>query len=557
MSFLSQLTKIVNTSQARCVVLHGNIHDLFNDNGKYVPIMDMIQSRCKLESSGSQKGITQVVLRVNSPIEINNLAHLGDLAVAWGNFTKDKTPLEERFLETQDNSVMALELLRQLTLVSRKSKLKNNLLILIEGADLLMPETEISRMSPHDRKRVAIFQNWFGDPEFMNGHDSVVLLADSRNDISHRVSRLPQLLSVEVSLPTLEHREEFIRSFFGKSAPGDAVNLGVQTSGLSLHALRQLLCSGDFSVKNVASKVEEYMISQLGEGVVEFKRPSHTLNDVIGFAKLKKFFREELIPGFKGANGQSISGVLVAGPIGGGKTFLCEAAVSELEMPVIVLKNLRSKWYGETDQIFEKLRQILESFTKIAIFLDEADAMLGAIDSDQDTERRLTAKIQQMMSDPRLKGRVMWMLMTARVHRLSPDIRRPGRMDMIIPVLDPEDEDKEEFLKWTLGELFQPGEKATVRELSSGWPAATYAIVRSLIKAKAPKTIKEALDIIGDIALPDIDDTRLYQTLQAKMNCTRKSLVMYGNEPFQESTYQTCRRSWKEKIAELESLGVR
>ena len=55
------------------------------------------------------------------------------------------------------------------------------------------------------------------------------------------------------------------------------------------------------------------------------------------------------------------------------------------------------------------------------------------------TERRLTGKIQAMMSDPRLRGRVTWLLMTARIHLLSPDIRRPGRVgDLIIPVLDPE-----------------------------------------------------------------------------------------------------------------------
>ena len=48
-------------------------------------------------------------------------------------------------------------------------------------------------------------------------------------------------------------------------------------------------------------------------------------------------------------------------------------------------------------------------------------------------------KIQAMMSDPALKGRVFWLLMTARIHLLSPDLRRPGRAgDLIIPVLDPE-----------------------------------------------------------------------------------------------------------------------
>ena len=56
-----------------------------------------------------------------------------------------------------------------------------------------------------------------------------------------------------------------------------------------------------------------------------------------------------------------------------------------------------------------------------------------------------------MMSDPLLRGKVVWLLVTARIHLLSPDIRRPGRVgDLIIPVLDPEGKDREAFLDWVV-----------------------------------------------------------------------------------------------------------
>ena len=51
-----------------------------------------------------------------------------------------------------------------------------------------------------------------------------------------------------------------------------------------------------------------------------------------------------------------------------------------------------------------------------------------------------------MMSDPKMRGKVIWLLVTARIHMLSPDLRRPGRVgDLIIPTLDPEGEDREAF----------------------------------------------------------------------------------------------------------------
>jgi len=121
-------------------------------------------------------------------------------------------------------------------------------------------------------------------------------------------------------------------------------------------------------------------------------------------------------------------------------------------MPVLVLKNIRSQWFGQTDVIFERLRRVLEALEKVLIFVDEADTQFGGVgEGAHETERRLTGKIQAMMSDPRLRGKVIWLLMTARIHLLSPDIRRPGRVgDLIIPVLDPVGEDRLEFIRWML-----------------------------------------------------------------------------------------------------------
>ena len=190
------------------------------------------------------------------------------------------------------------------------------------------------------------------------------------------------------------------------------------------------------------------------------------------------------------------------------------------------------------------------------IFVDEADAQFGSIEGGHETERRLTGKIQAMMSDPRLKGSVIWFLMTARIHLLSPDIRRPGRMDLIIPILDPEGEDRREFIEWTIGkiddfddqgELYKSFEAAT-----DAYSAASFALLRSRIKAKKCRTISEILANAQDMIPPDIESTRAYQTLQAKVNCTRKSLLFDSDEV----DVTSIRKEWREEIRELERQGV-
>jgi len=368
MKFLNQLTKIINTGQSRSVILTGNIHDLFYDGQEWVPLMNLLQTKCKVEKKDGQKGITQILYQVNRPIEVIGDENLDELDRIWSKFHTDTKSLKQRLGETLDNTVYALELLRQITECARRGNCKNNLLIIIEAADMLLPDAPIAHLMPQDRKRISITQDWFSEPGFVSGHDTVILLAESRSLIQQRIAKLPQVVSVEIPLPDKDQRKRFIE-WFRTTGPKenreaveklDVANLAENTSGLSMHAVNQLLRSGDFSPENIVAKVEEYMESQLGEGVVEFKRPSHKLADCIGFSRIKRFMLEELIPGFKSDDPKAcIAGVLFGGPIGGGKTYLGEACASEVGCPVIVLKNIRSKWYGETDQILERLRRLV------------------------------------------------------------------------------------------------------------------------------------------------------------------------------------------------------
>jgi SpoVK/Ycf46/Vps4 family AAA+-type ATPase len=304
----------------------------------------------------------------------------------------------------------------------------------------------------------------------------------------------------------------------------------------------------------------------LGDDVVEFKKPHHTLDDVVGFERLKSFLRQELIPRFKAKGEQALPGAAVAGPIGGGKTFIFEAVAAELDVPVLVLKSIRSQWFGQTDVIFERLRRVLEALEKVVIFVDEADTQFGRVEATAHaTERRLTGKIQAMMSDPRLRGRVIWLLMTARIHLLSPDIRRPGRVgDLIIPVLDPRGTDRADFIRWVLSaakfdddatEQSAVKNEELVAELDTEvlpdeYSAAAFASLRSQIKAVRPGSRDELLAIIQDQIPPAIGPTRKYQTLQALLNCTRRSLL-----PDPEITPNT-RQQWLTEIQELERQGI-
>ena len=603
---------LINSGTSRSLVLSGNIHDLFfireGENTDYIPLVPF------LTRSWDIPGFILIVYELNGPIRFAQETEREKVKRAfnlWRGTTEQDLNINagmQRSTGTSDaaaepgnipftqyindaigSPTLALELLRQFCLLSRSTNaqgeklLAEKLIIFIEAADMLLPEGEIRSLSLPDRHRISIVQDWISDSNFMNGNDSVIFITESASLVNSRIIRLPQVVTVEIPSPGMSERQHFISWFNNTpnliqkplSLWGTQAQLAVLTAGLSIQALRQLLLSARYSGEklqsvDVIAKVSEFIQAQLGEDVVEFKKPAHNLKDIVGNQKLVAFLKTQLIPRITSTGSDAIPGMSVCGPIGSGKTFIFEGLAGELDIPVLVLKNIRSMWFGQTDVIFERLRRLLMALVKVLIFVDEADTQFGDVGKDaHSTERRLTGKIQAMMSDPQLRGNITWLLMTARIYNLSPDLRREGRVgDMIVPVLDPSGEDREAFLRWTVAKVFAGpvSEEAVERllELTEDYSAASFASLRSDLEAASVRksslsttsgqtdelTLDEIIAVVEDRILPDIGPIRHYQTLQALINCTRKSLLPGDYSP-------EIRESWVTQIAKLEVVGVR
>ena len=604
---------LINSGTSRSLVLSGNIHDLFfireEENADYIPLVPF------LTRSWDIPGFILIVYELNGPIRFAQETEREKVKQAfnvWRGITESEldpnastntrrsiglldaaetadVPFTQYMNDAIGSPTLALELLRQFCLLSRSTNaqgerlLSEKLIIFIEAADMLLPEGEIRSLSLQDRHRISIVQDWILDSNFMNDSDTVIFITESASLVNSRIIRLPQVVTVEIPSPGMPERQHFI-SWFNNTPKlakkplnlwGTQAQLAMLTAGLSIQALRQLLLSTRYSgdklqPEDVINKVSEFIQGQLGEDVVEFKKPAHSLKDIVGNQKLVDFLKTQLIPRITSTGPDAISGMSVCGPIGSGKTFIFEGLAGELDIPVLVLKNVRSMWFGQTDVIFERLRRLLMALVKVLIFVDEADTQFGEVGRDaHSTERRLTGKIQAMMSDPQLRGNITWLLMTARIYNLSPDLRREGRVgDMVVPVLDPSGEDREAFLRWTIakviaGPLSEEAAKQLL-QLTEDYSAASFASLRSDLEAASlhkgrlsttsdeagELTLDEIIAVVEDRILPDIGPIRRYQTLQALVNCTRKSLLPgeYSSE---------IRESWVKQIVQLEAAGIR
>lgn len=599
---------ILESGQSNTLVVSGNVHDLFylppeyagEANGSFVQLTAYLRNRWGRKNMAEKNaGVMLLIYGLNGSIRFMDKEDETRMRDAWVKYQsganqfdfeslihQDKdakeTKSKDEFRDYLDRAVgrpsVALQVLRQFCRVSRESKKSDplghtRLIILLEWADMILPEGVIAQMQEPDRHRIGICQDWFSDPEFVRGRDAVMLITESASLLNHRLTRLPQVAKVDIPAPNTDLRQHFIDWFDEVSGEDPLLlwdtkeSLAAFSAGLTLQALHQLLKGASHenrqvTLEDVIERIKAYIESQLGEGVVEFKQPKHRLSDVIGNRKLKAFLQKELILRIRAVDESAVTGIGVPGPIGGGKSYCFEALAAELSMPVMVLVNIRSQWFGQTDVMMDRLARILYSLQKGMIFVDEADTAFGGVEEGtHETEKRLTGRMQGFMSDPKLRGKIVFLLITARYNNLSADMRREERLSVVTPVFDPDGEDRHDFIHWMLSIAMDPvptrdsDAYKQVEKATEGFSAASFKSLRSDLKAlKIRQTNvapEDVMEVIKNNLPRNIGKQRRLQTLVALTNCSRLDLL-----PSPE-TYEKDLPEWHKEILQLRAEGIR
>jgi AAA+ superfamily predicted ATPase len=442
-----QLAELYFSGTTAAFVLHGNTYDFIRSPGRdkdeFVGLAEFLAAQLfgrwslvlhydlgrglRVAAGSDEQRLKEMVRLANRKV--------GDL----GTLSKEPSAtiaLLDRFVRT---NLMAPEADRL------------SVAVIIDQASYVFPAGDPGRLSPPASSQLVTMINWATSPHVKRLNLAFVLVDEKRTDLSERLTGNPHVASIEVPLPSEPERARFVNATvearaLTKFSDYDTSQLASLTAGISLTDLNVIVQSAREGGRRLDSKVfrelKKLLIERQCHGLLEFIEPKWTLDTVVGHEAAKTRLREDAALLKRGSLDSLPMGYLICGPVGTGKSFLAQCVSGEMGAPCVMLKNFRSKYVGETEGNLERVLSVLRAMGPVVVVVDEADAALGGREQDGDsgTSSRVFGMIASQMGDTRYRGRIIWMLLTARPDLLPIDLKRQGRAEVHIPLFYPTDE---------------------------------------------------------------------------------------------------------------------
>ena len=323
--------------------------------------------------------------------------------------------------------------------------------IIIDYASFVVPAGD--RGGSNGPQHLVSLLNWAANPYLKRANIAFILIDSRLSDINERLSSSAHVASLELPLPDEAARAIWLKHLTASSdissySDFDAETLARLTAGTSLTDLDVLVRSSRETGQRLDAKQfkarKKTLIERQAQGLLEFVEPKFGLDMVVGHEAAKKRLSEDAELLRMGRLDVAPMGYLFNGPVGTGKTFLATCLAGSIGIPCVQLKNFRSKYVGETEGNLERVLSVLRGMGPVMVIIDEADAMLGDRESggDSGVGSRVFGMIANAMGNTEYRGKIVWMLLTARPDLLPVDIKRQGRAEIHVPLFYPQSQDE-------------------------------------------------------------------------------------------------------------------
>jgi len=542
------------SAESNVFLVYGNTRDVYPVRpGRYLPLVEFfVEALIKPDRENAPR-----IVVVYDPVGGITFLNPLDKQLVAGEIGDER--LQRILSAARGDIVTAMAVLRELSRInvlipSRAdpvTKIRKDFAIVIRYGEAVAPPSRGDMVLDSDRLKVITLENWFSDAAFVASSDIVFMIAETLTGISERIVDLPYCAVIKIDRPSLEERGVYVEHLVqeeGYKIEVPAAHIAFSSAGLTLLSIGQIFRQAHYKGRSVTpelifEKTKEIIEKEL-EGHIEFPVLAYGFEKVIGASRLLKKLRE--LKACLGSAEPDLMpvGILVPGANGVGKTFIYKAFAKECGWICVVLKNIRGPYVGQTEKNWERIRSVLEAMGNVMVLYDEADTEIGGRSAQtHEVDRRLFGNILRMMSDETNKGKIVWIIITARPDRLEPDIKRSGRAGEHLPVFDNEGADKEAFLDHVLSRAeidlnrFHPEQRREFLAHTAAYFAADFDQLITEVKRRRLRdgelTPEAVLQEVADFIPSDIARQREYQELLAVLECTSRELLpeRYANVP--------------------------
>lgn len=317
---------------------------------------------------------------------------------------------------------------------------------IVSAADLVAPA--VPGTVNYDLSAIALLiREWSADRHLAAHPLATFLLTPNLNDLHPLLVTNSAAVSVKVPLP---NPPELTRALthLAPTYPTALREFSTDLSQLATHLrgatfntiesrLRRREHAGEPLKPSDLADLRKELVEADSDGLIEFIAPTRSLDDVHGQPALKALLAQDFALWRANDLEALPMGYLICGPVGTGKTYLVECLAGEAGVPVVKLKNFRDKWVGSTEGNLERIFRLLQALGRCFVFIDEADQVLGRRDAsgqDGGLSGRIYSMFATEMSDTANRGKIVWVLATSRPDLVEVDLKRPGRIDVKIPI---------------------------------------------------------------------------------------------------------------------------
>lgn len=323
--------------------------------------------------------------------------------------------------------------------------------VLIDFVEYLVPRGEPTQMSDRSAEVLIRLLDWAGDPGWVDGQHVTVLITETLNLLHRNLVENAYSAKLPIRLPSAEECQQYLDFLAGQypslraSVEVPWETLGSRVVGLNRVHLRHMVALAVRNEQKLSARylsdLKKELIEKECAGLLEFVDSDKRLSDVAGMEAVKTWLAHDSQLIREGRYQAVPMGYLFCGRIGTGKTWLANCFAGELGIPYVVLKNFRDKWMGATESNLEKIFTVLKALGQVLVFVDEADQMTGKRSGggdDSGISGRIYGMLAKEMSDTRHRGKILWVFATSRPDLVEVDLKRPGRLDVHIPLFPPQ-----------------------------------------------------------------------------------------------------------------------